>query len=92
MAVLETASDPKAREQLAAHSYKRAKQLIAEKDYHPAVEMLREAIRFVPDNAEYRFALAQVEMKNANWIDHGISKFIEGVYQPGKGAAPKAAE
>ena len=26
------------------------------------VEMLREAIRFVPDNAEYRFALAQVEL------------------------------
>lgn len=32
------------------------------------------------------------EQKNANWIDHGIGKFIEGVYAPGKGAAPKAAE
>jgi trans-feruloyl-CoA hydratase/vanillin synthase len=32
------------------------------------------------------------EQKNANWIEHGIGKFIEGVYQPGKGAAPKAAE
>jgi trans-feruloyl-CoA hydratase/vanillin synthase len=32
------------------------------------------------------------EQKNANWMDHGISKFIEGAYQPGKGAAPKAAE
>ena len=77
VAVLETASDPKAREQLAAHSYKRAKQLIAEKDYHPAVEMLREAIRFVPDNAEYRFALAQVEMKNAKWVDKALTNLKE---------------
>jgi predicted Zn-dependent protease len=77
VAVLETASDPKAREQLAAHSYKRAKQLIAEKDYHPAVEMLREAIRFVPDNAEYRFALAQVELKNAKWTDKALANLKE---------------
>ena len=77
VAVLETASDPKAREQLAAQSYKRAKQLIAEKDYHPAVEMLREAIRFVPDNAEYRFALAQVEMKNAKWLDKALTNLKE---------------
>jgi trans-feruloyl-CoA hydratase/vanillin synthase len=32
------------------------------------------------------------EQKNANWMDHGIGKFIEGTYQPGKGAAPKPAE
>ena len=32
------------------------------------------------------------EQKNANWIDHGIGKFIAGEYAPGKGAAPKAAE
>jgi hypothetical protein len=63
MAVAETSSDPKARQQLAAESYKRAKKLINEKDFHPAVEMLREAIRFVPDNAEYRFTLGQVELK-----------------------------
>ena len=77
MPVLETIVDPKAREQLAAQSYKRAKQLISEKDYHPAVEMLREAIRFVPDNAEYRFALAQVEMKNAKWVDKALANLKE---------------
>ena len=32
------------------------------------------------------------EQKNANWMDHGISKFIEGAYQPGRGAVPKAGE
>jgi curved DNA-binding protein CbpA len=77
MAVAETSSDPKARQQLAGESYKRAKKLIDEKDFHPAVEMLREAIRFVPDNAEYRFTLAQVELKNAKWTDRGLENLVE---------------
>jgi tetratricopeptide (TPR) repeat protein len=77
MAVAETSSDPKARQQLAAESYKRARKLINEKDFHPAVEMLREAIRFVPDNPEYRFTLAQVELKNAKWIDRGLENLME---------------
>lgn len=77
MAVAETSSDPKARQLLAAESYKRARKLIDEKDFHPAVEMLREAIRFVPDNAEYRFTLAQVELKNAKWTDRGLENLVE---------------
>jgi trans-feruloyl-CoA hydratase/vanillin synthase len=32
------------------------------------------------------------DQKGSNWMDHGISKFIEGSYQPGKGAVPKAAD
>ncbi len=75
--VSDSVSDPKVREQMAAQSFRRAKQLIAEKDYHPAVEMLREAIRFVPDNAEYRFALAQVELKNARWADKALANLKE---------------
>jgi Flp pilus assembly protein TadD len=74
---VESVSDPKAREQLALQNFKRAKQLISEKDYHPALEMLREAVRFVPDNAEYRFALAQVEIKNSNWVDRALENFKE---------------
>jgi tetratricopeptide (TPR) repeat protein len=77
VAVAETSSDPKARQQLAAESYKRARKLIDEKDFHPAVEMLREAIRFVPDNPEYRFTLAQVELKNAKWTDRGLENLVE---------------
>src|SRR5262249_53905956 len=70
-------ADPQARKQLALQNFKRAKQLIAEKDYHPAVEMLREAIRFVPDNAEYRYHLATVEIKNSNWVDRALDNFKE---------------
>ncbi len=70
-------SDPKARLEMAARSYARARQLIEEKDFHPAVEMLREAIRFVPDNAEYRFRLAQVELQNAKWVEKGLENLME---------------
>jgi len=70
-------TDPEMRKKLAAQNFRRARQLIEEKDYHPAVEMLRAAVRFVPDNAEYRYVLSQVEMKNPNWIDQGLSNLKE---------------
>jgi len=76
-AKIEASADPAARRQLAAQSYKRARQLIEEKDFHPATEMLREAIRFVPDNGEYRYWLAQVEMKNAQWVGRGLENLKE---------------
>jgi tetratricopeptide (TPR) repeat protein len=73
----ESAANPQARKQLATQNYRRARSLIEQKDYHPAVEMLREAIRFVPDNAEYRFALAQVELKNSMWVARGLENLKE---------------
>ncbi len=77
VAVVETSSNPEMRRQLAEQSYQRARQLIAQKDFHPAVEMLREAIRFVPDNAEYRLCLGQVELKNSMWISKGLENLKE---------------
>ena len=73
----EGSANPQARKQLAAQNFRRAKALIEQKDYHPAVEMLREAIRFVPDNAEYRFTLAQVELKNTMWVARGLENLKE---------------
>ena len=70
-------ADPEVRRKLALQNFKRARQLIEEKDYHPAVEMLREAVRFVPENAEFRYVLSQVEMKNPNWIDQGLRNLKE---------------
>ncbi len=71
------ASSPEARKKLAAQNFRRARELIEQKDYHPAVEMLREAVRFVPDNAEYRYVLGQVEHKNPNWADQGLANLKE---------------
>jgi tetratricopeptide (TPR) repeat protein len=73
----EPLAEPGARAEIAARSYARARELIAEKDFHPAVEMLREAIRSVPNNAEYRYCLAQVELQNANWVDKGLANLME---------------
>ena len=70
-------TNPEARRRLAVQNFRRAKELIEEKDYHPAVEMLREAVRFVPDNSEYRYTLSQVELKNPNWIDQGLANLKE---------------
>jgi hypothetical protein len=39
--------------------------------------MLREAVRFVPDNPEFRYVLSQVELKNPNWIDQGLANLKE---------------
>ena len=69
--------DPRQRVELAAKNYARARKLIEEKDYFTAVEMLREAIHFVPDNAEYRFCLARVELQNAHWIERGLENLVE---------------
>jgi curved DNA-binding protein CbpA len=70
-------ASPQARLEVAAESFVRARQLIEEKDFFPAVEMLREAIHFVPDNAEYRHVLGQVELQNANWVDRGLENLME---------------
>ncbi|MFY9551625.1 MAG: DUF4388 domain-containing protein [Thermoanaerobaculia bacterium] len=70
-------ADPEMRKKLAAQNFRRARQLIEEKDYHPAIEMLREAVRFVPGHAEYRYVLSQVELKNPNWTDQGLANLKE---------------
>jgi len=77
VAIAETSSNPEMRKQLASQSFQRARELIAQKDFHPAVEMLREAIRFVPDIAEYRLLLGQVELKNSLWISKGLENLKE---------------
>jgi curved DNA-binding protein CbpA len=73
----EASADPVARRQLAAQNYRRADQLIEERDYHSAVELLRAAVRFAPDRPEYRYRLGEVELKNENWIDRGLENMRE---------------
>lgn len=70
-------ADPLAQRQLAETNFHRARQLIAEKDYFSAVELLREAVRFAPDAAEYRFTLGEVELKNEKWIARGLENLRE---------------
>ena len=66
--------------------------LRATKDAFKAVDIRTMSYEDARSWLKARLLQMTYEQKNANWIDHGIGKFIEGVYQPGKGAAPKAAE
>jgi curved DNA-binding protein CbpA len=71
--------DPEAGRILAARNFTRAAQLIDAKDYYPAIELLREAVRFAPDRADYRFKLGEVELKNAKWFDRGLENLQEAI-------------
>ncbi|HEY3172433.1 MAG TPA: DUF4388 domain-containing protein [Thermoanaerobaculia bacterium] len=73
----EAAIDPAARRHLAAKNFDRAMELINAKDYYPAVELLREAVRFAPERPEYLFRLGEVELKNENWIERGLENLRE---------------
>lgn len=75
--VEDAAGDPTAQRQLAEFNFDRALQLIEEKEYHSAVELLREAVRFAPDRAEYRFRLGEVELHNEKWVDRGLENMRE---------------
>jgi trans-feruloyl-CoA hydratase/vanillin synthase len=66
--------------------------LRATKDAFKAVDIRSMSYEDARSWLKARLTQMTYEQKNSNWLDHGISKFIEGVYQPGKGAAPKAAE
>ena len=75
----ETVRDPEAGRILAARNFARASELVEAKDYYPAIEMLREAVRFAPDRADYRFKLGEVELKNSKWFDRGLENLQEAI-------------
>lgn len=75
----ETVRDPEAGRILAARNFARAAELVEAKDYYPAIEMLREAVRFAPDRADYRFKLGEVELKNSKWFDRGLENLQEAI-------------
>jgi curved DNA-binding protein CbpA len=75
----DTERDPEAGRVLAAKNFSRAAELIDAKDYFPAIELLREAVRFAPDRADYRFKLGEVELKNAKWFERGLANLEEAI-------------
>jgi curved DNA-binding protein CbpA len=75
----ETVRDPQAGRILAARNFARAAELVDAKDYYPAIEMLREAVRFAPDRADYRFKLGEIELKNSKWFDRGLENLQEAI-------------
>jgi tetratricopeptide (TPR) repeat protein len=83
------ASQTEARRTIAAQNYRRAKELIDEQDYFPAVELLQEAVRFASENAEYRYVLGKTQLKNPRWKDRAISNLKEAAHlDPLRGDIP----
>jgi curved DNA-binding protein CbpA len=71
--------DPEARSQHAVRNFVYAMKLIDAKDYFPAVELLQEAVRLAPEQAEYRFRLGEVELKNPKWLERGLDDLAEAI-------------
>jgi hypothetical protein len=65
------------RNSTASSCYARAVQLIAEGDVFPAIEMLEEAVRLVPDVAKYRFLLGRSKMRNRWWREEALEHLAE---------------
>ena len=74
-----SASSEKVRQWMASRNYQRALELIKQKDFFPAVQMLEEAVVFAPDNADYRYLLGRAKMKNPRWREEGIEHLEEAV-------------
>ncbi|HEY6931691.1 MAG TPA: hypothetical protein VJA66_18620, partial [Thermoanaerobaculia bacterium] len=72
-----TERSAKVRRWTASKNYKRAQELIEKNDFFPAIEMLEEAIRFVPDNGRYRLLLGRAQMKNRWWAEEGMANLEE---------------
>jgi curved DNA-binding protein CbpA len=71
--------DTKLRAWTASQNYKRAVQLIALKDFFPAIQLLEQAVSFVPDNPEYRYKLGMLERKNPHWLARAVLNLREAV-------------
>ncbi len=73
----ERRSREKIRRWTASCNYRRAQELIEQKDFYPAIQMLEEAVQFAPDNPDYRLLLGQAKLKNRWWREEGIEELQE---------------
>jgi diguanylate cyclase (GGDEF)-like protein len=69
--------DAELRRESAVSSYRRARELIGDRDYYPAVQMLEQAVRWAPEIAEYRYLLGQTQRRNPMWKEKAIANLRE---------------
>jgi diguanylate cyclase (GGDEF)-like protein len=69
--------DAELRRDSAISSYRRAQELIRERDYYPAVKMLEQAVRWAPEVAEYRYLLGVTQRRNPMWKERAIENLRE---------------
>lgn len=59
-------------EEIARDAYARGLQMLEAKDYHEAVQLLRTAVEFAPQDPRCHAALARALAKNPNWLREAI--------------------
>jgi len=69
----------KVRASIARENYQRARQLIADLDYFPAIQLLEEAVNFSPTNLDYRCWLGRALSKNRLRREEAIEHLQEVV-------------
>jgi diguanylate cyclase (GGDEF)-like protein len=72
-----TGGDADLRRETAISSYRRAQELIRERDYYPAVKMLEQAARWDPEIAEYRYLLGLTQRRNPMWRERALENLRE---------------
>jgi diguanylate cyclase (GGDEF)-like protein len=72
MPAADDGGDAELRRDTAMSSYRRAQELIRERDYWPAVKMLEQAVRWAPEVAEYRYLLGVTQRRNPMWKERAI--------------------
>jgi curved DNA-binding protein CbpA len=66
------------RKRMAASGYRRALEHLEEEDFHYAVELMRDAVRWDP-RPEYWSLLGQAQSHNPKWTDHALESFREAI-------------
>jgi tetratricopeptide (TPR) repeat protein len=67
------------RRAIAHERYVLARRLIDRRDYYGAIQLLQEAVRINPDNAEYRLRLAGALSQNPKWRERAREQYREGL-------------
>jgi tetratricopeptide (TPR) repeat protein len=65
--------------EIARKNYTRAKMLYDEEDFHPAYEMVRQAVEFDPAQKEYWVLLSRIQRKNPKWVKHSTETMRRAV-------------
>ena len=86
LSVSATGANPEMQREIARKNYVRARQLVEQEDYFPALEMIRQSVEFDDMKPEYWILLARIQKKNRRWIRqatemlrHAVQKMPESV-------------
>ena len=84
IALPETGPGVELQKEIARKNYARAKVLYEEEDFHPAHEMVRQAVEFDPGQKEYWVLLSRIQRKNPKWVKRATETMRRAVkYIPG---------